>query len=394
MFSFDIPFAAWLLAAVLVTLIVTAYMYGLRPYRRLVDYDDPFVPEPGDTSPAPKASVIVYCQNDDDVLDDALSQLFSQDYPDYEVVVVLDSNLEHSSLLTERYAGVYDNLYFTFVQPGSHNLSRRKLANTIGIKAAKGEVVVTTVANIRIPSDRWLSDLMAPFRGASGRNIDVSLGLSRLDFEEMTGPRKWFRQFDDVLTDGQWVGYAVNARPYRGDGYNLAFRRSVFWEHKGYARSINLHSGDDDLFISEIAHGANTRMVVADDNIITTEWGEAANRVWAIRKARYGFTERWLPRRPFIRAGVLSALQWLVPGCATGLAFVGLPCLYPLMFGALAVLLFWAMEIRLYRRLAARLGAVRLWWAVVPFWLVRPVANFFFNHEYRANKKKNFTWQR
>ena len=112
----------------------------------------------------PKATVIVHCQNDDEVLDDVLRQLFAQDYPDFEVVVVLDSNLEYADIVTERYAGVYKNLYFTFVQPGSHNLSRRKLANTIGIKAAKGDVIVTTVANIRIASERWLSDLMAPFR--------------------------------------------------------------------------------------------------------------------------------------------------------------------------------------------------------------------------------------
>lgn len=392
MFSFEISFVAWLLAGTLVILIAAAYFYGLRPYLRVASYDagrDGQGETPEDRMP--KATVIVHCQNDDEVLDDVLRQLFAQDYPDFEVVVVLDSNLEYADIVTERYAGVYENLYFTFVQPGSHNLSRRKLANTIGIKAAKGDVIVTTVANIRIASERWLSDLMAPFRDGA---TDVSLGLSRLDMRELTGPRKWFRQFDDVLGDGLWLGYAIDGHPYRGDGYNLAFRRSVFFDHKGYAKSINLHCGDDDLFISEIARGDNTRVVLSDESIVTTEWGTAANRVWAIRKARYSFTERWLPRAPFIRSAVLSALQWAVPGCAVGLSFAGLPSLYPLIFAALAVLSFWGMEIHHYRRLAHRLGAVRLWWAVVPFWMARPVANFFFDIEYRANKKKNFTWQR
>lgn len=394
MFSLDFSVTVWILLAVQVILIAAGRLYGLRPYMRAASFENPAASEDDAGTTAPKVSVIVYCQNDDDVLDATLQRLFAQDYPDFEVVVVLDSNLEHADLLEERYRDVYDNLYFTFVQPGSHNLSRRKLANTIGIKAAKGEVVLTTVANISIPSDRWLSEIMAPFAGREGRDIDVVLGVSRMDLNEMTGPRKWFRQFDDVLTNGLWIGYAASGRPYRGDGYNLAFRRSVFFDHKGYSKTIYLHNGDDDLFINEIAHGGNTRVVVSDDNIVTTGWGDSANRVWTLLKERYSFTARWLPRTPFFHSGLMSALQWAVPCIAIAVALTGLPSLVPLIAASLLTFIFWGVEIYHYRSLARRLGAVRLWWTVVPFWLVRPVANFIFNHEHRANRKKNYTWQR
>lgn len=392
MFTTEIPLVSVILVAVAAVAALVAYLYGMRAYARAAVFGNPELPADGERMP--KATVIVFNQNHEDMLLDTVAAIEAQDYPDFNIVVVCDGTAAHAETVADMMAERYDNVYVTFVQPGSHNLSRRKLATTIGVKAADGEVVVTTVANIRIPSTQWLRGLMAPFCGEQGRHIDVSLGLSRMDFSEMRGPFKWYRQFDAVLTNALWIGYAADGMPYRGDGYNLAFRRQVFFDHKGYAKTINLHNGDDDLFIHEIADGANTRVVAGEDTILETCWSDSANRVWSMRKERYSFTSRWLPHAPFVRSQVMMALQWLVPACAVAGALLGLPGIYPAC-AALAVLLaFWGMEIYHYRRLASRLGAIRLWWAVVPFWLWRPLGDMSFRYDHRNSRKKNFTWQR
>lgn len=395
MFSFSISFVTYLLLASCCVCVLLTYVYALRPYIRAASFHSPEQnPETESAREVPKVSVIVYCQADDDVLAEVVAAISRQDYPDFEIIVVCDANDEHAELLSERFSAIYDNVYVTFIQPGSHNLSRRKLAFTIGIKAAKGEVVLTTSANVEIPSERWLSQMMAPFCGAAGKHNDVSLGLSMMDFSEMRGLWKWYRQFDDVLSNALWVGYAAGGHPYRGDGYNLAFRRSVFFDHKGYARTINLHYGDDDLFVHEISTGSNTRVTVTPDDLLVTKWGDSSNRVWSMRKAAYSFTSRWLPKTPFVQSAVLTVLQWLVPGLAAVSALTGLPCLYPAIAALLLLCVFWGMEIFHYRRLAARFGAVRLWWAVVPFMLWRPIGNLIFSYDHRNSRKKNFTWQR
>lgn len=272
MFSAPVPWISALLTVVAVVGVLIAWLYGLRPFIRAASFSNTPVPDPETTS-CPKASVVVYCQSDEETLMKALESLTRQDYPDYEVVIVCDAGVEYASYISDRVNSLYDNVYVTFVQPGSHNLSRHKLANTLGVKAAKGEVIVTTIANISIPSETWLSRLMAPFCGEQGKYIDVSLGVSRINFCEMKGMLRWYRQFDSVLMKGLWIGYAANSDPYRGDGYNLAFRKSVFFKHKGYAKSIYVHHGEDDLFIHEIANGVNTRVVVDHESILTTDWG-------------------------------------------------------------------------------------------------------------------------
>ena len=116
---------------------------------------------------------------------DYLETLCAQDYPDFEVIVVCEATAESIEMLSERVSRRFKNVYVTFIPPGSHNLSRRKLALTLGMKAAKGELVVTTVANASIPSARWLSILLAPL--CAHGPVEVSLGYSHTDFSQMHG---------------------------------------------------------------------------------------------------------------------------------------------------------------------------------------------------------------
>lgn len=396
MFALQIPIIAYILVLVALAAFAFAAFYSLRPYIKAANFQNPSLPETVGETPAhcPKVSVVMYCQSDEQTLFDALEQLDRQDYPDFEVIVVCDAGVEYADYISELVAAKYKNVYVTFVQPGSHNLSRRKLANTIGIKAAKGEIVLTTWANIHLPSDKWISLMMAPFLGPDGEKIDLSLGLSKIDFSNLRGFGRWYRQFDSVMTDALWVGYAAAGHPYRGDGYNLAFRRKLFFDHKGYSRSNYLHNGDDDVFVREVARRDNTRIVVDKDCIVTSEWGDSGNRVWSLRKASYSFTSRWLPRMPFWKSGTLMAMQWIVPGASVAAALVGWPSIWPLVAGALITLGFWGLEIYEYRKLAARFGAVRLWWAVVPFMMWRPIANTIFSYDHLSSRKKNYTWQR
>lgn len=341
-----------------------------------------------------KASVIVFSFVSEEELTPFLERICAQDYPDFEVIVVCDTTSESAEVISERYSRQFPNVYVTFIPPGSHNLSRRKLALTIGMKAAKGELVVTTVSNALIPSERWLSLLLAPFTEENGKTTDISLGYSHINRHEMHGWGKWYREFNTLLTDSQWIGYALDRRPYRGDGYNLAFRRQIFFEHKGYAKSIYLHSGDDDLFVSEIANRENTAVSILPDNILSTQWGAAAKRMWRQHKEQYGFTSRWLRRGAFRRAGMASAMQWIIPALCAGAVLTEWPLVVPMIISGVILLMFWLGEILIYRKMASALQATRLWWAVAPFWLAKPVLNFIFRLRHRRQKHKNYTWQR
>ncbi len=339
-----------------------------------------------------KLSVIVCVNGSEEEAVEFLNEIYLQDYPDFEVILVFDVTAESSDYLAERIHIHHPQAHVTFIPPGSHNLSRRKLALTLGMKAAKGDIVLTTIANIRIPSPSWLSIMAEPFNRYPG--IDVVLGFSKMNFAEMRGPGRWYQNFDSTLTDSFWTGFAIGGHPYRGDGFNLALRRDLFFENKGYSRSIFLHTGDDDVFINQIANGLNTALVLDHQALITTIWGDSADRIRTLRKEQYSFTAHWLPRKPFVYAGLLSFMQWMALGAATGACLLTLADL-PFIAVPLSILVgFWITESTIYRSTALRLKSAHTWLAAPLFWLYRPIGNCIFRMNHRRNRIKNYTWQR
>lgn len=400
-------YLSWAIAGTALLFALATVLWLMRPFMRIGAYR----PQTAPADTAPKVSVIVYSQVTEERLMEYLETLCSQDYPDFEVIVVCESTAESSEILAESCTRRFNNVYVTFIPPGSHNLSRRKLALTLGMKAAKGEIVVTTVSNARIPSLQWLTLLTAPFRGKDAESIEISLGYSHIDYSEMKGWGKWYREFNALLTDAQWIGYALAGSPYRGDGYNLAFRKKLFFEHKGYSQSIYLHPGDDDIFINEVATTTNTALVLDHESILSIEWDEASKRMWRARKEQYDFTSRWLPRKPFLYAGAISLMQWVIlflcimTVCVTASSIHSsgsietiitehLPALITIVMACLTLVLFWLAEIIVYRRTAAGMEATRLWWALPVFWLSKPVLNCFFKLRHRHQRRKNYTWMR
>lgn len=396
MFEFQISTIAWIWLAVLCGSSIFAILARFLPIiltsrtasaqtkeAELVS----FQPE----EKVPKASVIVYCFIEEESLNEYLEVVMNQDYPDYEVILVNEGSFEVSSSLAERLQARYpDRLYVTFIPPESHNLSRRKLALTIGLKAAHGDVVVTTTSNCIIPSRSWLSLMMQPFCGSD--RTDVVLGYAHINFDNLHGAWKWYREFDATLTACQWLGAAINHYPYRGDGFNLAYRKHLFFEQKGYSKTLHLMNGDDDLFINDISNGRNTDVMIAPDAILTYDYGEAGNRIMRDMKERYQFTSRMLPKMPFLRAGFGSAMQWVATAAGIASALVSLPNLIPLIAAVVLLSILNIAEILLYRKAAKALGSVCLWWALPFFLLWHPIGNFIFKWTHRRHRKKNFTF--
>lgn len=395
-FSFYLsPLAIVLLVAILATAVAAA-LYGLRPLINVIRYKSPEpVPEPfaDDDAPRPsrKISVVAYGYPDTDLLPSFLDSVMAQDYEDFEVIVVLDSSQEKTANISEELTGRYPNLYITFIPPGSRSLSRRKLALMVGIKAAKGEVVVLTATNCRPASKRWLGEVAAATFGARRQ---VALGIS-VDSPDCEAARlNPFLRFIGSMTTLQWLGFAISGSPYRGDGHNLAFARHLFFDNKGYARSLFLQGGEDDMFVSEITSPSNTSVMLSPDSFVVADWGDGWLRMWHQRRDRYDFISRYLRRYPFVEAGISSALQWLMLILFVAVVVFCHSTIWPVLFSLIPVALLYVGDRIIYNRAAARIRSEEEKWLVWPYMLARPFANLYWRLKSRSKQFKNYTWQR
>lgn len=331
-------------------------------------------------------SVIVDGRNEIGELRHCLPHFLHQDYPRFEVIVVAGDQNEAASDTLSEFRAQFDNLKVTFTPRDSRALSPKKLALMLGIKASQYPVVLTTTANCRPSSERWLSLMMSRFEPG----VDVVLGYSHYRYSRDRGPGRFYRVFDTVSTGAQWLVSAITGHPYRGTSDNLAYRREVFDAHKGFSELLHLQWGDDDVWVSRIATAANTRVQLARESQLHAHYDHMSH-AHSVLKMRRDFTSSLVRRWPRVSQSLASLAA--IGHLATAIAAVALQPTSPVVIVAalLSLLLTWPASIAAVRRQCRVLGAPQLLLSVPLFALWRPVVNCFYSLQERRHRRSNYT---
>jgi hypothetical protein len=85
---------------------------------------------------------------------------------------------------------------------------------------------------------------------------------------------------------------AMWGMPYMGVGRNLAYRKKLFIENKGFISHYNVSSGDDDLFINKVANRKNT-FVQFQPGSFTLSAPKKTFLNWWIQKKRHLTTGKY-----------------------------------------------------------------------------------------------------
>lgn len=337
----------------------------------------------------PDVSVVVYAYDDADCLRKLLPQLLSQNYPaPFEVIVVNEGQSDATSEVVNALALEHRNLYLTFTPEGARNLSRKKLALTLGVKAARYDVVVTVDADTMVTSDMWLLRMAGHF---ADPECDVVIGACRRDFVDDDMRGRYYRLFDGCADTVTYLSAAEAGRPYRGTSHNLAYRRALFFENKGFSRSLNLRYGDDDIFVSEIARPDNTCVELSPESI-TTSICYNPRRAYREFKQRMLFTGRHVSRRAARLMGASSVAFWIWIVSAVMLSVSGLPSLLPMCFALFTAFALWIPVIISWRRAMSALGYEPLGWSLPFLIMSRPVYTFIAKVRAAKGRVHNYTW--
>lgn len=337
----------------------------------------------------PDVSVVVYASDDAEYLSALLPALLAQDYPaPFEVIVVNEGQADAATEVVSLLAREHSNLYLTFTPDGARNLSRKKLALTIGVKAARHSVVVTVDADTAIPSDKWLMRMAGDF---ASRRCEVVIGADKPYLDEDDMPWRHFRAFDSCVDTVTYIDAALCGRPYRGTSHNLAYRRELFFANKGFSRSLNLRNGEDDVFVSEIATADNTCVQLATD-AITTALSVNPKRSYSENKRRRIFTGAFISKRSRRVTGLCSVLLWIWLAAAVYVGISGLPSLLPACFALVTALGLWTPLVLMWRKTMSVLGYGKAGWALPLMILLRPLHTFVARLRASRGKVHNYTW--
>ena len=305
------------LTITLLVIIGVAFIHQIYFYLRYLRLGGKVTSQTDSDVQLPAVSVIVCAHNEYDNLQDYLSILLEQDYPCYEVIVVDDSSEDGSDLLLERWSQQYGNLYHTFVPRGARVLSNKKLALTIGIKAAHHDYLLLTDADCRPESKFWIREMM---QGFANQQTEVVLGFS--PYFEKSDLLNHLIGYDTLFNGLQYMGMARAGKPYMGVGRNLAYKRETFFSVGGFKGLLGNRAGDDDLFVNRIANAANT-VVVNNPNSIVWSVPKTTWREWFHQKRRHLSVSPQYRTRSKIQVTLEPLSRGIFYSCVLASAIVG-----------------------------------------------------------------------
>ncbi len=241
----------------------------------------------------PPVTIIIAARNEYDNLLANLPMVLEQDYPEYEVIVVNDGSWDDSASVLLSYKERFAHLRIVNRPENERSLGGKKLAVTLGIKAAKYDRLLLTDADCRPKSKKWIAHMMQ-----SGEDDQIILGYS--PYTRSPGLLNWLIRFDSMLNAVNYFGFALARMPYMGVGRNLSYPKEKFFAVGGFRRHYSLASGDDDLFVNEVATGDNTRICLLAEATVESTPEKTWKNFWRQKKRhlttgwRYRPAHKWL----------------------------------------------------------------------------------------------------
>lgn len=210
---------------------------------------------------AEPVSIVIIADNNAREIERNLDAFLCQDYPaGYEVIVVISKDEDGTKDVLKTFKG-YENLYVTFVPNSSRYMSIRKLAVTLGVKAAKHEWILLTDADCKPNSERWISKMMASRSG-----VNMVTGYCNYDGEATD-----YQRFDRFYREYTFMREASKGHAYATASQNLLFKKSMFMDNRGFLGNLKYLRGEYAFLVNKYAEYAPVAVCADIDGGVTEQ---------------------------------------------------------------------------------------------------------------------------
>jgi len=228
-------------------------------------------------------SLIVCARNEAENLKRHIPAWLSQNYPEFELVLVNDHSADHSLEVMESFAAKDDRIVIVDVKHNENFWGKKKYALTLGIRKARHTRLLLSDADCKPSGPNWLQNMT----GQLNQEKQIVLGYG--GYLKKPGLLNALIRFETVITAFQYFSSALLGRPYMGVGRNLSYTSNLFYEHAGFTAHMQIESGDDDLFVNQAATSQNTTVCLTPESF-TWSIPKDSWRTWIRQKARHSST--------------------------------------------------------------------------------------------------------
>lgn len=189
-----------------------------------------------------KVAIVIAFRNEVDNLPDLIKSLKSLHYdPNYLEIILID---DHSEDAYKEQLGVLPSNFRILQLP--NGILGKKAAITLGIESTDAEIIITTDADCTF-DPQWVNSIVGHFKND---NVQMVFGGVKFNANNTLFDGLQSTEFAPVI--GVGAASAQLGQPFMCNGANLAFRKSAFFEVKGYSGNEEIASGDDEFLLHKI----------------------------------------------------------------------------------------------------------------------------------------------
>lgn len=220
---------------------VSVVLFLLRGWLRIPSYTI------NSSQPKTRVSILIAARNEEDKIKKTIEDILLQTYPVqlFELIVVDDHSTDRTAEIVLSYA--HRGVRLIRLNEDKPLNSYKKKAITEAINISSGELIITTDADCRMESG-WLSTIVSFYEENQFKLISSPV----VYFEE----KSYFEELQTLeflYLIGLGASTIGNKMPSTCNGANLAYKKDVFFELRGFRGIDDLASGDDELFLHKVA---------------------------------------------------------------------------------------------------------------------------------------------
>jgi len=232
----------------------------------------------------PYVSVIISARNESNNINQLLKCLNQQTYPNnkFEIIIANDKSTDDTLEKLTTLQKEIKNLKIINIKKTKNNWSSKKWALNKCIEKARGEIILQTDADCSHP-ETWVESMILPFKNdTTGFVAGPSYIGSQNNFvNELLKLESIAQESFSYANSKRQLYLSCTAR-------NIAYRKRVFQEVKGYNNIAHINSGDDDLLLHKITTQTkwDIRYIANDHSLVSSTIPQSIKSLY-LQRLRY-----------------------------------------------------------------------------------------------------------
>ena len=258
----------------------------------------------------PTISIIIPAGQSSRDVTPLLDSLYAMDYSGkYEVIIADMGQNANIKDVYKRYSATHDHLRYTFIPATSRNIELRKLAITLGIKAARGEWIIVLSPDTVPESPAWLKHYA---QNLTDDRDFVEAYYNYADDGSLLARRAILERVGEYVARLSALENGILA----GCGHsNWAVRKSWFLENDGFADSLPITFGEESIMVNRHALAERSALLCSPETRLVEDI-QSRRQLTRERVERLEVRHRFTPsvRRLYCKDGWASLMVYLYVG--------------------------------------------------------------------------------